>query len=73
MGRSAGAHLATLTAISTRAIAFRALINYYGRVNLTQGYLYPPIPDPINSRQVLRDFLGGRRKLSPISIKQHPQ
>ena len=63
MGRSAGAQLASLAGYesgnSSSAIAFRAVVNYYGPVNLTAGYYDVPNPDPIGSRSVLTDFLGG--------------
>ncbi|MBW4443779.1 MAG: alpha/beta hydrolase [Plectolyngbya sp. WJT66-NPBG17] len=59
MGRSAGGHLAMLTAYAIDAFPFRAVVNYYSPVELTEGYNNPPFPDPINSREVLRAFLGG--------------
>ncbi|MEH1864081.1 MAG: alpha/beta hydrolase [Nostoc sp.] len=59
IGRSAGAHLAMLAAYQTDAPPIRAVINYYGPVNLTEGYKTPPVPDPINTRAVLKAFLGG--------------
>ncbi len=59
MGRSAGGHLAMLTAYAIDAFPFRAVVNYYSPVDLTDGYNNPPFPDPINSREVLRAFLGG--------------
>ena len=59
MGRSAGAQLASLAGYESGAIAFRAVVNYYGPVNLTAGYYDIPTPDPIGSRSVLTDFLGG--------------
>lgn len=59
MGRSAGGHLAMLTAYAIDAFPFRAVVNYYSPVELTEGYNNPPFPDPIDSRGVLRAFLGG--------------
>lgn len=59
MGRSAGGHLAMLTAFGIDTIPFRAIVNYYSPVELTEGYNNPPFPDPINSREVLEAFLGG--------------
>jgi len=70
MGRSAGGHLATLTAAKSSPIIFKALINYYGPMDLTRGYLYPPIPDPINTRQVLLNFLGGTPDTLPELYKE---
>lgn len=66
MGRSAGAHLAMLAAYEPNAPPIRALVNYYGPVNLTTGYQDPPNPDPIGSRGLLRDFLGG----TPVELTE---
>lgn len=59
MGRSAGAHLAMLAAYRSNSPSIRAVVNYYGPVDLFAGYYDLPSPDPINSRVVLRAFLGG--------------
>ncbi|HEY9674968.1 MAG TPA: alpha/beta hydrolase [Waterburya sp.] len=75
LGRSAGAHLAMLAAYRPDAPRIRAVVNYYGPVNLTKGYYDLPQPDPINIRAVLQAFLGGSpdelpelyRQASPIS------
>ncbi|MGB3760554.1 MAG: alpha/beta hydrolase [Rivularia sp. (in: cyanobacteria)] len=68
LGRSAGAHLAMLAAYQD-APKIRAVVNYYGPVNLTQGYNEPPYPDPINARAVLKAFLGGSPQQLPILYK----
>ncbi len=75
MGRSSGAHLATLAAWDQPTINIKGLINYYGPVDLLQAYETPPFPDPINTRAILQDFLGGSseelvdmyKKASPIN------
>ncbi len=59
IGRSAGAQLATLAAYKYAPFPVRAVVNYYGPVNLTAGYEDVPTPDPIESRATLRAFLGG--------------
>jgi acetyl esterase/lipase len=59
MGRSAGAHLASLYAYRSTTVPVRAVVNYYGPNNLLRGYYDPPFPDPLNVRAILRDFLGG--------------
>lgn len=59
IGRSAGAQLAMLAAYEYAPFPVRALVNYYGPVNLTAGYDDVPSPDPIESRATLRAFLGG--------------
>ena len=70
MGRSAGAQLAMLAAYEPDAPPLRAVVNYYGPVNLTTGYQDPPNPDPIGSRGLLRDFLGGTPADLPDLYKQ---
>ncbi|MDZ8029003.1 MAG: alpha/beta hydrolase fold domain-containing protein [Nostoc sp. DedQUE11] len=80
LGRSAGAHLAMLAAYQPDAPPIRAVVSYYGPVNLTEGYKTPPSPDPINTRAVLKAFLGGSleelpnqyRIASPINYLTHP-
>ncbi|NET09472.1 MAG: alpha/beta hydrolase, partial [Symploca sp. SIO2B6] len=63
VGWSAGAHLALLTAYQSHlwpsGLNIRAVANYYGPVDLAEGYRDLPHPDPIDGRAVLTDFLGG--------------
>lgn len=59
LGRSAGAHLAMLAAYTPGAPPIRAVVNYYGPVDLLEGYFDLPDPDPLDVRAVLRAFLGG--------------
>ncbi|NEQ98130.1 MAG: alpha/beta hydrolase [Cyanothece sp. SIO2G6] len=59
VGWSAGAHLAMLAAYHPNALPVRAVVNYYGPVDLVQGYYNLPNPDPIDGRSVLETFLGG--------------
>jgi acetyl esterase/lipase len=70
IGRSAGGHLATLAAYQPDAQPFQVVVSYYAPVDLTVGYIDPPVPDPINSRQVMRDFLGGTPTDLPELYKQ---
>ena len=70
MGRSAGAHLAMLAAYQPSSIAIRAVVNYYGPVDLTKGYYDLPNPDPINSRAVLNALLGGSPEQFPALYRQ---
>ena len=58
LGRSAGGHLALLAA-RQNDINLKGVIAYYSPINLPEAYRKPPVPDPINTRQVLQDFLGG--------------
>ncbi len=71
MGRSAGAQLAAIAAYQQpQIIPIRAVVNYYGPVNLTTGYDNPPVPDPIDTRAVLRAFLGGTPDQVPDLYRQ---
>jgi acetyl esterase/lipase len=69
MGWSAGAHLAMLAAYQLNTIPIRAVISYYGPINLYKGYDDPPSPDPINTKAVLETFLGGSPKQLPALYK----
>lgn len=73
MGRSAGAQLAMLAAYPTNTPIktpnhppFRAVVNYYGPVDLAKGYYDPPNPDPIDSKKTLNAFLGGTPNQFPV-------
>ncbi|MEQ9622419.1 alpha/beta hydrolase fold domain-containing protein [Coleofasciculus chthonoplastes] len=74
MGRSSGAQLATLAAYHLDTIPIRAVVDYYGPVDLKEGYHDLPFPDPLNIRAILRAFLAGTpdevpelyREASPI-------
>ena len=70
IGRSAGAQLAMLAGYEDSVIPIQALVNYYGPVNLTQGYYDPPVPNPINTRDVLESFLGGNPEQFPQLYQQ---
>ena len=59
VGRSAGAHLAMTAAYQLGAPAISAVVSYYGPVDLTEGYLDPPRPDPLDIRSIETALLGG--------------
>jgi acetyl esterase/lipase len=61
MGRSAGAHLATIAAWSDvpPALTPKALVSYYGPVNLMESNKHPPTPDPIKTRATDEALIGG--------------
>ena len=75
LGRSAGAHLAMMAAFESGALPVRAVVSYYGPVDLTDGYRNPPHPDPLDVRAIEEALLGGTpdqmpdryREASPIS------
>lgn len=69
LGWSAGAHLATLAAFQPDAPPVRAIVSYYGPVDLTEGYRNPPRPDPINTRTLLADFLNGTPDTRPADYR----
>ena len=58
VGWSAGAHLSMLAGFQD-ALGFKSIVDFYGPVDLAAGYADPPVPDPLNVRQVLIAFLGG--------------
>lgn len=70
VGWSAGAHLAMLAAYQSVGLPIRAVVNYYGPVNLLAGYYDPPVPDPIDTRAVLDAFLGGSPAQFPELYQQ---
>lgn len=70
MGRSAGAQLALLSGYENDVINFKAVVDYYGSINLTHGYNHPPFPDPINTRKVLESYLGDNPNNLPDLYKQ---
>jgi acetyl esterase/lipase len=59
MGRSAGAHLATMAAWFTSPIRVRGVVSYYGPVDLAEAFKNPPSPDPLHIRSVEEALLGG--------------
>jgi acetyl esterase/lipase len=59
VGRSAGAQLAMVAAYQPGALPVRAVVNYYGPVDLADGYRNPPAPDPLDVRAIEEAFLGG--------------
>jgi acetyl esterase/lipase len=80
IGRSAGSQLAILASVGTAAPGVRAVVGYYGPVDLTDGYLHPPVPDTLGIRKIDEDFLGGTpeqvpnayRDASPITVADDP-
>lgn len=69
LGRSAGAQLAAIAAYES-TVPIQAVVNYYGPVDLMAGYQDPPVPDPINTRAILRTFLGGPPDTAPDLYRQ---
>ncbi|MEP0771629.1 alpha/beta hydrolase [Coleofasciculus sp. FACHB-SPT36] len=70
VGRSAGGHLAMLAAYEPDALPVKAVVSYYGPVDLSGGYADPPRPDPIDTRAVLKTFMGGTPATMPDRYRQ---
>lgn len=68
LGWSAGAHLAMLTGFQA-AEPVQSIVDYYGPVDLFDGYYDIPQPDPVDVRQVLRAFIGGTPEEFPEAYK----
>jgi acetyl esterase/lipase len=65
VGRSAGAQLAMRLAYQEGPSAIRGVVNYYGPVDLAEGWRTPPSPDPLNVRGILEMFIGGTPQQKP--------
>jgi acetyl esterase/lipase len=59
VGRSSGAQLALIAAFEAGPVPVRAVVGYYGPVDLADGYRNPPKPDPLDVRSIEETFLGG--------------
>ncbi|MBE9059661.1 alpha/beta hydrolase [cf. Phormidesmis sp. LEGE 11477] len=51
-------------------LSVRAIVSYYGPVDLANGYRNPPRPDPLDVRQVLEDYLGGSPDERPAAYTE---
>jgi acetyl esterase/lipase len=59
VGRSSGAQLAMRMAYQEAPSVIKAVVNFYGPVDLADGWRHPPQPDPVNVRGLLEGFIGG--------------
>lgn len=64
-GQSAGAQLAMRLAYQEGPSSIRGVVNYYGPVDLAEGWRRPPDPDPANVRGILEAFIGGTPDRKP--------
>ena len=64
-GQSAGAQLAMRLAYQEGPSSIRGVVNYYGPVDLAEGWRQPPQPDPANVRGILEMFIGGTPAQKP--------
>ena len=65
VGRSAGAQLAMRLAYQEGPSSIRGVVNYYGPVDLAEGWRRPPRPDPLDVRGILETFIGGTPAQKP--------
>ena len=65
VGRSAGAQLAMRLAYQEGPSSIRGVVNYYGPVDLADGWRQPPRPDPADVRGILEAFIGGTPDQKP--------
>ena len=65
VGWSAGAQLAMRLAYQEGPSSIRAVVNYYGPVDLAGGWRHPPRPDPADVRGILEMFIGGTPDQKP--------
>ena len=80
LGRSAGAQLAFIAGVNVTSPAIRGIVAIYSPVDLTDGYVHPPMPDVLGSRSLESAFLGGTpddrsdayRNASPITYADRP-
>lgn len=79
-GRSSGAQLALISAITARDTDIRGIVAFFSPVNLTEGYREPGFPDTLGLRDLERAFIGGTpdgkpdayRDASPITYADRP-
>jgi acetyl esterase/lipase len=75
LGRSAGAHLSLMAAYDSTLPRVKAVVSYYGPVDLVDAYNNPPSPDPLDIRSIERAFIGDSleqareqyKRASPVS------
>jgi acetyl esterase/lipase len=65
VGRSAGAQLAMRLAYQEGPSSIRGVVNYYGPVDLADGWRNPPQPDPANVRGIVEGLIGGTPDQKP--------
>ena len=65
VGRSSGAQLAMRLAYQEGPSSIRGVVNYYGPVDLADGWRHPPSPDPLHVRGLLESFIGGTPSQKP--------
>lgn len=69
MGRSAGGHLALLAAYRSKQRAIRGVVAYYPPTDLEWSWRNPGSPWVIDTKSILRDFLGGSPEEVPAAYR----
>jgi len=65
LGRSAGAQIALLAAYTLHDKGIRAVVDFYGPADMVWGYSIPSNPLIMDSRKVMRSYLGGTYQKVP--------
>jgi len=65
LGRSAGAQIALLAAYTLHEPGLKAVIDYYGPADMVWGYSIPSSRLIMDSRKVMRDYIGGAYQQVP--------
>jgi acetyl esterase/lipase len=65
VGWSAGSQLAMRLAYQEGPSSIRGVVNYYGPVDLAEGWRTPPRPDPADVRGILETFIGATPAQKP--------
>jgi acetyl esterase/lipase len=69
VGWSAGAQLAMRLAYQEGPSSIRGVVNFYGPVDLADGWRHTPQPDPADVRGILEMFIGGTPAQKPEHYK----
>jgi acetyl esterase/lipase len=65
LGRSAGAQIALLAAYTLHDARIKGVIDFYGPADMVWGYSIPSNPLIMDSRKVMRDYIGGSYEQVP--------
>lgn len=80
LGRSAGGQIVLSAAYTINDPSIKGVISFYGPTDMVWGYQNPTNPLVLDSRQVMRDYLGGSYEAAPMqyvnsspteTVKQH--
>ncbi|MBW4890659.1 alpha/beta hydrolase [Mucilaginibacter sp. HMF5004] len=69
LGRSAGAQIALLAAYTLQNPHIKGVIDFYGPADMVWGYSIPSNPLIMDSRKVMRNYIGGTYEVVPQKFK----